>query len=72
MSRAKTIDRDAAFQSPRAAAYLTGLSLQYIRDGCRAGLIPHIRVGTDFRINMQLFMKQLHAESMKGVSGREK
>lgn len=65
MSRPKTIDREAPFQPPRAAAYLTGLSLQFIRDGCRNGTIPHIRVGTDFRVNMPLFLERLNAESVE-------
>ena len=69
MSRSKSIDRDAPFQSPRATAYLTGLSLQFIRDGCRNGTIPHIRVGTDFRVNMPLFLDQLNAKSIGNGGG---
>ena len=66
MSRATTIDRDAPYQSPRNAAYLTGLSVRYIRDGCRENRIPHLMVGSDFRVCMPLFLEQLQAESMKG------
>lgn len=71
MSRQTTIDRDAPYQSPRNAAYITGLSLRYIRDGCRSGTIPHIRVGSDFRVNMPLFLERLRVESLRGGSGNE-
>ncbi len=67
MSRQKTIDRSAPMQSITGAAFLTGLSQSYIREGCKAGTIPHIRVGTDYRVNMPLFMEQLNRES-KGVT----
>ena len=63
MSRQKTIDRDAPYQSPRNAAILTGLSLRFIREGCKTGTIPHIRIGTDYRVNMPLFLEQLERES---------
>ena len=71
MSRQTMVDRDAPYQSPRNAAYLTGLSLRYIRDGCRSGRIPHIKVGADFRVNMPMFLKQLQAECMRGGAGCE-
>ena len=40
-----------------------GLSLWYIREGCTAGTIPHIRVGRDYRIDMQQLREQLKRES---------
>lgn len=68
--RTKT-DRDALFQSIRGAAEITGLSTKYIRDGCRAGTIPHIRAGNDYRINMQLFLNDLNKQSRPGGSSSE-
>lgn len=61
--RPKTFNPEAPYQTPRAAAYLTGLSLWYIREGCKAGTIPHIRVGRDYRIDMQQLREQLKRES---------
>lgn len=61
--RTKTIDRDAIFQPIRGAAEITGFSTKYLRDGCRAGRIPHVRVGSDYRVDMPLFLKLLRAES---------
>ncbi len=69
MSRTKEIDREAPYQSPRGAAYLTGLSVRYIRDGCRENRIPHLRVGNDFRVCMPLFLAQLQETSERGGSG---
>ena len=63
MSRPKAVDPGATFQSPRNAAIITGLSVGFIREGCKAGRIPHIRVGSDFRVNMPAFLTLLEKES---------
>ena len=62
MSR-KKIDPAATFQSPRGAAEITGLSRYFILKGCQDGTVPHIKVGTDYRINMPLFLAQLERNS---------
>ena len=64
MSRKRTIDPSARYQSVRGAAELTGLSRNYILNGCKAGIIPHIMVGVDYRIDMPLFYKHLEQSSM--------
>ena len=66
MSRRKS-DLTAPYQSIRGAAQLTGLAAGYIRAGCKAGTIPHIRAGQDYRICMPLFLAQLEAESAGNV-----
>lgn len=63
MSRPKTVNTDAPFQSPRNAAIISGLSVAYIREGCKSGKIPHIRVGVDYRVNMPRFLDLLEKES---------
>lgn len=60
---------DAPFQSISGAAYRTGMSCAYIRQGCKAGTIPHIRVGTDYRINMPLWLAQLNEQSAVKCAG---
>lgn len=60
---AKEIDPSAVFQSITGAAVITGLSTKYLRRGCIAGEIPHIKIGPDYRINMPLFFEQLNNES---------
>lgn len=64
MSR-KKFNPDSPFQPISGAAYLTGLSRGFIRAGCKSGTIPHIRVGTDYRVNMARWLEQLHALSVK-------
>lgn len=63
--RRKETDPNAMFQPYRVAAEITGLSYQYIRNGCLSGKIPCIRVGADMRVNMPLFIEQLNKESIK-------
>lgn len=66
--RKREIDRDALFQPPRGAAEITGFSVKSIRDGCKSGDIPHIKTGTDFRIDMTEWLKILHSTS-RGSGG---
>ena len=63
MSRQKQINPNATFQPINAAAALTGLSRYYLLNGCKAGTVPHIRVGVDYRVNMPLLMEQLQRAS---------
>lgn len=68
MSRSKAnTDPTAPFQSPTGAARATGMSAQWIREGCQAGTIPHIRVGVDYRVNVPALLAKLDMESKKGV-----
>lgn len=62
---AQTINRDALFQRPRAAAILTGLSEKFIYAGCKNGTIPVIRCGSDFLIDMTAWLNNLHDEAVK-------
>lgn len=66
MSRAKS-DPSVPFQSPVGTARITGLSVNFIRAGCRDGTIPHIRVGNDVRVNVPLFLEQLNRQSQEVV-----
>ena len=62
MSRRKEINLDAVLQTPRGAAYITGLSVKAIRQGCRDGSVPCMMQGSDYKIHMQQFLKQLENE----------
>ena len=64
----RDFNEDATFQSIRGTAYITGLSMGFIRAGCKTGTIPHIMCGSEYRINMPLFIRQLEAQSLRGVS----
>ncbi len=63
------IKKDAMFQPVRYASEITGLSAKSIRAGCRAGIIPHIRVGHDYRINMTSWLEMLEAASRTHEKG---
>ena len=59
----RAFNKDAPFQSLRGASYLTGLSIGFLREGCKKNSIPHIMAGKEYRVNMPLFMEQLEAEA---------
>ena len=63
MSRAKNTDLTAPFLSPAGAARVTGMSVKWIREGCKAGTVPHLRVGTDFRVNVPALLEMLDRQS---------
>ena len=59
----QTIDRNAFFQKPRAASIITGLSLKSIYAGCRDGSIPASKQGSDWVINMHLWLQAINAKN---------
>lgn len=63
----RTFDREAPFQSIRGAAEITGLSMGSIRAGCKAGRIPFVMCGQEYRISMPLFLRQLEEEAQKNA-----
>ena len=61
MPRMPEQNRDQPFQRIPMPCKTTGLSQSYLRAGCKAGTIPHIRCGNTYMINMPAFMRQLDA-----------
>lgn len=57
------------FQTVKAFCATSGLSVKKIREGCKAGTIPHIRVGEGenarFMVNVPLYLEQLNKESLR-------
>ena len=62
MSR-KKIDLNAVIQPVSGASRISGLSRRFIINGCKDGKIPHLMVGGDYRIDMVLWMEQLHQQA---------
>ena len=60
------VDKNAVLQQIRAAATITGLSQKFLRAGCKAGTIPHVRVGNDYRVNMLLLLEKIDEDSDRG------
>lgn len=65
----RAFDRDAPYQSIRGAAEITGLSMGSIRAGCKAGEVPHVMQGSEYRVCMPLFLQQLEAEATASLKG---
>lgn len=65
----RTFDPTAPYQGINGAARISGISAGAIRAGCKAGKIPHIRVGAEYRVCMRLFLQQLEAEATANLKG---
>lgn len=59
----RTLDLTAPYQPFRGASRITGLSIGFLRDGCKSGKIPYIMAGKEYRICMPLFLQQLETEA---------
>lgn len=57
------------FQKIPDACRTTGLSQYYLRKGCKAGTIPHVKSGTVYFINVPALLEQLGAAESGGVKG---
>ena len=52
------------------AASVTGLSQRYLRDGCRAGTVPHVRSGNKYYICVPALLEKLGAEARENGGQR--
>lgn len=52
-------DREQRFQTIENACRTTGLSRNYLRNGCRNGDIPHVRSGRLYMIDVVALYKKL-------------
>ena len=68
-SRRRNYDPSTPFQTINETARITGLSASFIRAGCKAGTIPHIKTrgGKEYRVNVPLFRQQLEAASVQAA-----
>ncbi len=51
------------FVGIREAANMTGLSMYYLRNGCRAGTLPCIMCGNRYKVNLPALLEQMNRES---------
>ena len=65
----RAFDPTAPYQSISGTSRITGLAQGYIRDGCKQGIVPHIMCGSEYRVNIPLFLQQLEAEATASVRG---
>ncbi len=47
------------FQTIAEACHTTGLAQSFLRNGCRSGVVPHIKSGNKYLINVPLLLRQL-------------
>ena len=55
------------FVSQKEAAKVTGCSLYFIKEGVKAGRIPHLRDGRRIYIDLPLFMEELDKQSRNSL-----
>ncbi len=55
-------DQTTPFQKIPDACKTTGLSMYYLRKGCKDGSVPHIKSGTVYLINVPKLLRQLDAD----------
>ena len=51
------------FQKIPDACRTTGLSMFFLRNGCRDGSVPHIKSGNTYFINVPALLRKLDAET---------
>ncbi len=62
MPRLQQRNDDAPFQRIPAACRITGLSQHFLREGCKAGTVPHIKAGSTYLVNIPKLLRQLDGE----------
>ena len=65
----RNFDPEAPYQTLSGACRLTGLSINYLREGCKRGTVPHIRCGSEYRVNVPLLLRQLEDEAADNARG---
>lgn len=58
----------APFQTIPNASRITGLSQFYLRQGCKSGSVPHLKIGNSYQINIPLLLQKLNAESERSAA----
>lgn len=49
------------FMKIKDAARVTGLSMYYLRNGCKDGSVPHVMSGTVYLVNVPRLLEKLDA-----------
>ena len=55
------------FQKLKDACKTTGLSVKYLRNGCKDGTIPHLMSGNTYYVNIPALLRQLGVPDEKEV-----
>lgn len=57
---------DTPYMKIKDACAVTGLSMFYLRQGCKDGTVPHIRSGATYYINVPALIQKLDEQSRDG------
>ncbi len=49
------------FMKIKDASKVTGLSMYYLRNGCKDGSVPHVKSGTVYLVNIPRLLEKLDA-----------
>ena len=55
----RLFNESAPFQTITATARITGLSMYYLRSGCKDGTIQHVKSGATYYINVPALLSDL-------------
>ncbi len=61
------MDNVKPFLTIREACNYTGLSQHFLRDGCKAGWIPHVKSGNIYMINIRLLLETMDDMSRENL-----
>ncbi len=56
------------FMKIKDASKVTGLSMYYLRNGCKDGSVPHVKSGTVYLVNVPRLLEKLDATLPNGKS----
>ena len=62
----KNGESSKTYYTLRDAVRETGLSSYFLRNGCKSGLVPHIKSGNRYYINVPLLLERLNDPDTEG------
>lgn len=60
----------APFQKFTEASRTTGLSVYFLRNGCKSGTVPHVKSGGTYYVNVPALLRQLGADGGEAVNAQ--
>lgn len=62
-------EKQVPFQKIQDACKTTGFSMYYLRKGCQAGTVPHVKSGSTYYINVPALLRRLGATTEEPEGG---
>ena len=61
-----SVPKLTTFAKLKDACAMTGLSMFFLRQGCKDGTVPHIRSGATYYVNVPALIEKLDQQSRGG------